>query len=93
MRDHLDIALPRIAPIGTIEATSRIRCWVELKPDQFVALRALPAERLGVLSASQQGVVELVSSDGVEICVRFGEVRAQYKREELLYVVGQSTRT
>jgi len=67
-----------------------IRCWVELKPGHQVTLRSLPAGCFGTLSPGQRGVVESSSSGkSGEIVVRFGEILAQLKREDLFYVVGQ----
>lgn len=65
------------------------RCWADLRPGHRVALRAVPDDLAGVLSAGDEGVVESAGDDGSEIRVRFGATLAALKRDDVFYIPAQ----
>ena len=66
------------------------RCWVELRPGHRVTVRVLPeAQGLGLV-LGQEGIVESPGALEGRIVVRFGATLAEFSREHLYCVPGQS---
>lgn len=64
-------------------------CSVDLRPGHRVAVRTLPPHLAAFLSIGDLGVVESqVAAGRTSVAVRFGQLRAELKREELSYVPG-----
>ena len=66
-----------------------VRCWVELRAGHRVTVRSVPPDLDAKLRAGQEGVV-VASLEGGRVRARFGTIDTEMRREDLLYIVGQS---